>query len=133
MTQDKHKETARQIADEWFPTERGKGDLVRRITTALTNLEADAYARGRGEAKAEDAERVKVLKRYDPLRPSRSGSIIDATHGPYLNRDDVLAAITASDSSPQKAVIDPPDVVPPDLTTGLDDIFAAAIRKEEGR
>ena len=31
----KAEELARRVVDEWFPTERGKEDLIRRITSAF--------------------------------------------------------------------------------------------------
>lgn len=61
MTTTNHRETARRII---FATAGSLGcelsnrlinALTKRFGTALTSLEADAYARGRAEAKAEDA------------------------------------------------------------------------------
>lgn len=74
MSTDKHRETAQGIADEWFPTERGKGDLINRITAALANTEADAFTAGRDEAKAEDAEIAKsAAKEYESSSDRYSG------------------------------------------------------------
>ena len=84
---DQHREVARQIADEWFPTERGKGDLVRRIAAALATTEdeaileqasqhdmalLDAYARGRASVIGAAQEGVRfttdeILEGIEPL------------------------------------------------------------------